>query len=106
MVLTQDLQAWRVFHDPAVLDGDLGPGLPWGIERGEMEAGGAAVARCRRAPLAGFEQTRLVVLVVDAAAGLADQPGVGTAALGPADARPGDRRHVAAGKARHMENYR
>jgi hypothetical protein len=68
-----DLQAGRVLADAAVLGGDLGPCLPRGIERGEVEARGAAVALGGRAPFARGQQAGLLVLVVDAAAGLADQ---------------------------------
>ena len=68
-----------------------------------MEPGGAPVARYRRAPFAGFEQPRLFVLQMNAATALADQIGVLALALWPADARPGDRGHVAALLAWHME---
>src|SRR5690606_40352934 len=91
-----DLQARWILPDPAVLGGDLGPCLPGRIERGEVEARGTTVALGRRAPLARGQHAGLLVVVMDAAAGIADQIGLVAPSLGPADACPGDRGHVAA----------
>lgn len=61
-----------------------------------MEPCGAAVARRGRAPFTSGQQAGLVVFMMHAAAGIADQIGGVALAFGPADARPSDRGHVAA----------
>ena len=79
-----------------MLDRDLGPGLPRRIQRREVEACCPPIALGRRPPFARFEQPRLVVFLMHTVAGLANEVSPVALALGPANARPGNRRHVAA----------